>query len=248
MSNRRSTASLDILALAAAALPVFAGDAASRTVVLEEPESPFSLETSVGIDSSYVSEGVDNVPDTEWYYATVDFTWNFLGFSAFYGRTTDGSYDELDLSLGYSKELGPVTLTAGYTFLTYPETDDPDGHEVYVALDYSPIEWLTFAALGYYDFADIDGGFVELSAASSIPIIEGRLSIDPYILLGVDFGYVSDEHDAVNNFQVGVEVPFAITEHLSLVLAAHHSWALENLEDEELSDVSWAGAKLVYSF
>jgi hypothetical protein len=169
-------------------------------------------------------------------------------FSALYGKTTAENYDELNVGLEYTYELGKFCISGGYTYLAYPQPGDPDGHELSLGLEYAAFDWLTFAMATYYDVAAIDGGFFEVSATGNVPIVADRITLNPYFLLGYDYGYVSDANDTFNNVQVGVDVPISITDQITLILSANYSWGLDNLRQEDLGDVSWAGARIVLSF
>ncbi len=231
--------------------PLSAGDRAyspKLATPANETEPPISVESSIGIESSYIAEGIDVVPGNQWIAGTLDVSMADFTLAVFYGATTADKYDELHLALLYTYVWGQLTFTGGYTYLAYPKTNDPDGHELSLGIEYAAAQWLTFAATTFYDIAAIDGGFLELTATGNFDLVADRIAVNPYALLTFDYGYVSDANDTFNNVQVGVEFPISITEQITLILSAHHTWALGNLRREDLGDVSWAGARIAFSF
>ena len=52
-------------------------------------------------------------------------------------------------------------------------------------------------------------------------------------------GCVSDDYDAVNHTEVGLEISVLVRANTSLKLGLHHGWAGRNLEPDDLGAESW---------
>ena len=98
---------------------------------LEAPENEFEFELMLGADSRYVSEGRDNLPDGS------GILWGNIGahahvmggavFAELLGiESLDSDYNEVSLTLGYERDMGPVTSSAGLTILDFPALGEND--------------------------------------------------------------------------------------------------------------------------
>ncbi len=213
-----------------------------------EKEPWFSGGIEGAFDSKYVTEGRDNVPSAEGLVSVqARIESHGLVTGLWYGESVNDPYDELNAFFGYERKIADLALAATYTFLHFP-CEGTHSHEWLVSAAYERFEWLTPGATFYYDFDKLRGGFLELSLRGKIKLKGDRISLQPYALAGVDWGYVSAANDDWNNFQIGIELPVKLHEKAELVGYVAHSWALTNLRKEGLGDVSWAGIKLVLEF
>ncbi len=82
-----------------------------------------------------------------------------------------------------------------------------------------------------------------------IPLPDERVSIQPYIMLGIDYGYVSGVRRLrENDFQIGVTGSYALTEHLELFASVSRSFALSNLNAIGEGNVTWGTVGIGLAF
>ena len=180
---------------------------------------------------------------------------------------------ESELSIGKEWEFdnfgmirGPISMTLGYTWVYEDEEEegeedeegegdmrddddddeegeDPNDHEFF--LGFSCEECMPFEIvpdLTYVYSTEADGGMIEIELAREIEM--EHFSIEPYVGALIDFGYVSDEYDGLNNILVGVAMNIPLTNAISLGAYATHSFAEENLRRDGHDDQTWAGVGL----
>ncbi len=176
---------------------------------------------------------------------------------------------ESELSIGKEWEFNNFSMTLGYTWVYEDEEEegddngddngeenredddddddeeeeDPNDHEFFLGL--SCEECLPFEIvpdLSYVYSTEANGGMVEIELAREIEM--EHFSIEPYVGALIDFGYVSDEYDGLNNILVGVAVSIPLTDAISLGAYATHSFAEENLRREGHDDQTWGGIGL----
>ena len=232
-----------------ATAPAKAGEEMSKVVVEEEivveEESWWSAELAAGWDSRYMFRGVDllNGGSLAW----TDLSFSTYGFTlgAWYATGVNDDFNEIDIYASYAWSLGPVDVEGGYIFYGFPRGGG-ETHEFFAALSTEAIPFVTPGLAFYYDFDDFEGGWLEFSLASSIPVVEDVVSIDPFAAISYDFEYNSNDND-LNNVQVGVEVPVALSENITLSGYVAYSWALDAIDDFQ-DDEFWGGAAISFAF
>lgn len=231
-----------------AATPAFAGTTAKNVVEEEvsvKEENWWSAELSAGWDSRYMFRGVELINGglgwTDLSFSTYGFT---LG--AWYANGVDQDYSEIDLYASYAYSLGPVNFEGGGIFYGYPNDDGNETWELFLAISTDAIPFVTPSLTGYWDVDAFEGGWVEFALSSSIPVVADVISIDPYASISYDIEYNSDDND-FNNAQVGVKVPVALSENITLSGYVAYSWALDAIEDIQ-DDEFWGGASITFSF
>ncbi|MCP3676182.1 MAG: hypothetical protein GY721_00920 [Deltaproteobacteria bacterium] len=209
-----------------------------------------ALKPAIGLtaqwESKYVSEGRDNL--SEGGIFSFEATAELQGFTtgAWYASGYSESYEELNLFIEYGADIRFVSAYVGYTRLEFLETDTFD-NELGVGLAINNIPHVV-PSLDYVYSTESEGAFVEFSLSSELVLLEERVTLEPYILEGFDFGYATPDFDGVNNLQVGINVTIAAIERVSLVGSANHSWAHEDVDNEDLGDKSWVSLGLSAEF
>jgi len=197
-------------------------------------------------ESKYVSEGRNNLDDGGVYSLEGVAEWRELTAGAWFATGDSTSYEELNLFLNYGLELGPVYAFVGITRLEFLE-DDASDNEISVGMEVGGSTYFT-PALDYRYSTEADGGFMELSISSEIALLDGRLTLEPYIAEGFDFGYASQKHDGPNNFQAGVDFAYELADLFSIVGSVAHSRAHADVKNEGLGNVSWASIGVAAGF
>lgn len=204
----------------------------------------------VGWESRYASEGRDALDGDSLWTASAEFSWEHLAGGIWYGSSPDQSYDELQLTLGLSQEVGDLEFYGGYTYLSFP-FDGEDDHELGVGFVWSglPCE-LAFSADAYYSF-EAEGYFGEFSLSREFELSE-QWSLEVAGVFGMNQGYVSDGHDGANHFALGLSSEYTLTESCSLLAHVSYSWAAgrESVRpgDELLVDFFHGGVGFQWSF
>ncbi|MBK1790577.1 hypothetical protein [Persicirhabdus sediminis] len=215
-----------------------------------QPESQLMMEERTGLaenegsvhlhwDSRYFSEGRDNLDGDSLMSTGFLHGGKHVTAGAWYGFSPDQEYDELQLSLILSHEIGNWEFYGAYTHIRTP-FDSAYDNELGLGVIWSglPAE-IELAADGYYSF-DAEGAFIEFSVLREYELTES-LAIGAAGIVGVNQGYVSDGHDGWNHFALQLEGVYAINDCWSASVHATYSWALDR-------DVSLAGDELLRDF
>ncbi|MCC5806945.1 MAG: hypothetical protein JJU00_11520 [Opitutales bacterium] len=227
---------------------LFAALAAAPFAYAAPPD--FTADLTATFATRYVTEGVDNDPDSSGYLFTeATATLDVFTFGAMYAQSLRGSsFNEVNAFGGFGWETLGVALFTGLNYLAFPATGDPDEWEWFLGFEYETEPEILFFGEAYYGFDEINGGFIEAGAAYAVAAGDG-FEVIPYALLGTDFGYVSDSRRLrANNFQAGVHVEYAAAPNAVLFAGAHHSFRLSNLRRAGEGDVSWLEAGVSVAF
>ncbi len=203
------------------------------------PAETFSL--NFALDSRYVSEGRDNLDDggiasiaidmdrpsplpfmDEWY------------FSSWYVESIATPYTELNLSLGSSFSVEEVDVAVGYTWLDFQGPHASD-NEFDLQLGFGLFDEIDFSSAFIYS-TEAEGTFIELVASSDI--VRERFVLTPYILLGINQGYILEEDDTFNNLQFGLTATTTLFDDME---AAFYFAATTGLED-----IFWTGVSVSF--
>lgn len=196
----------------------------------------------LGYASRYVAEGMDAAPDADGvFFSELALEIESFTLGGVFVQGINNSYNEVNVYLEYGLEWEQAAAYAGVQFLTYPAGDeDPDSWEAFIGGELDLLGLATLYGEYFYDFDDLDGGFIEVGIETEIPQPVADLSIAPYVQLGVDAGFVSGTRKLKeNNVDVGVNAAYALTDAVDLFGGIHHSFALTNLDREDEGDVSW---------
>lgn len=153
--------------------------------------------------------------------------------------------------LQYDYEIGDFEISAAYNHLRFPE-DGLHDNELGLGVSYNGLPWeLAVSALGYYSF-EAEGSFFELGLTGGYEVAP-RLALNPYLVFGLNNGYVVDGHNGANHVALGVEAVVELTEWLALVGHVSQSWAIgadpaRYSEDDTLGDFFHGGISLQVSF
>jgi hypothetical protein len=201
--------------------------------------SAFEASGSLGWNSRYVSEGVNwleegGIATAEGAVARGPFalgTWLAFGDSI--------NYQESNVFATYSREFNGWRGGVGYNWIRYIEEETND-HQLAALVEWTSLPVVT-PAVNYSYYTESEGGFLETSLSAEFHPLTNSLMLEPYLLAGFDFGYVSPEYDGANQFQVGIEGSYWWSRNIILFANAHHSLAWENLDQAGLGDQTWVG-------
>jgi hypothetical protein len=259
---------------------------AAAGALAEEEKSPLSFDARTDIYSAYVWRGkaLDKhavmQPST---IATLDAkeagsfslkVWSNWDLSQRSGDSREtrsgGGINVLNLTPSYTKTFGPVGLTVGNIFYTFPGGGYPkhskSTYELYTTLAYrNPV--VTPSLSVYYDYRGVGGGFLEDNPLKDLYVraaldksirLSDRVTAGGTVLLGGGTShynavryYSSDEGFA--DYQASVSVSYALTDIFSVGATLAYTgliggaWGLDrqNLSPDE---IVWGGVNLKLVF
>ena len=188
-------------------------------------------------ETKYVSEGRDNFEDGGLFSVEAVAEWEQFLVGGWYGVGETETYQELNIFAEYGLSLGPLSAYVGVTRLEFIEDDEHD-HELGAGVGLALVPWVTPAVDVVYS-TESEGTFVELSLTGSVSLPFDLLAIEPHIVQSIDFGYASDDHDGVNNLQLGIDLSYAFMPLLSFTGGVYHSIAQKDVENDGLGDETW---------
>ena len=123
--------------------------------------------TAVDVNSAYVWRGITfndgmvvqpsvNVAAGNGFNLNV---WGNLDVDDYNDSLDSGEFSEVDLTMSYTHQAGPVALTAGYIEYLFPttETGGAEGtREVYLDASVAPAGGFSVGLTSYYDFDEVD--------------------------------------------------------------------------------------------
>lgn len=191
----------------------------------------------------YVTEGRNRAPGSQFMFAEVEGQFGPLTAGAFWAQALSKSaVNRVDLSVGteFDTYLGAMELGLARVF--YPSNTQSHSWEASLGLDFDLQTWFTPFVRTYIDFDDLGGGFLEGGVKAEFDVVPQSVQIEPFALLGVDYGYVdSDNRPEFNNIQLGVEMRWLMDQKFEVFGQFHHSIGLSNLRDRGNRDVTWGG-------
>jgi hypothetical protein len=147
----------------------------------------------------------------------------------------DSDFQEGDYYIDYTfSPMDLLEISAGYIYYDLPTADagDTATQEFYLGATLDTL--LSPSITGYYDFDEIDGGYIALGIGHDLEygsyIGQEDLSISLSASLGIDFDYTSDG-TGFNDILLGAELPFALNEYATIRGIAQYSIALSELDD-----------------
>lgn len=202
------------------------------------------IEFSVLYDSRYITEGRNNLDDgglssIQLVFSALD----NLSAGVWYAEANSTDYDESNFFAEYGFQLLSLDAYVGLNHLRF----SGGSHDNELGLGIATGEWPFRVALDYVYGAESNGSFIELSVSKDYRLAED-LSISPYLMMALDYGYATELHDGENNYQLGVEVSKALAKGMSLSGYLAHSLSAEDVELDGGGDQTWAGLALTVSF
>ena len=122
------------------------------------------------------------------------------------------------------------------------------GNELFIAVGTNLIPYVVPSANLIWDLNNNPGGFMELRLDGDVPVYEDIVSLQPYALLGLNFGYNNADYSGWNNFQFGAQATYALNEYFSVFAGVNYSVALEALQQIDQENVVWANVGLSFAY
>ena len=211
--------------------------------------------TAVDVNSAYVWRGItfnDGVvvqPSVD--VAAGNFglnVWGNLDADDYDDSLDSGEFSEIDLTLTYGIEAGPVGLTAGYIEYLFPTTEAGGGlgtREVFLDASLSPADGISTGITAYYDFDEVEDYYLNVYMGYGLTLDSG-LSIDAAASAGYAGDDVSADGEAgFHEYTLTLGMGYAITDMVSVSATVGYTDAID---DDVLPDVEDGGGQDVNFF
>ena len=142
---------------------------------------------------------------------------------------------------GDHKEGGHSHAEAGHSHNTY-------GNELFFILGTTAIPYVTPSMLFVWDLNNTPGAYMELRLDGAVPLYRDVLSLQPYALLGLNFGYNTRAYYGWNNFQFGLKAVWKINRIVSIFGGINYSVAMTALTEIDQGNEVWASAGVTFSY
>lgn len=230
-------------------LPAFAllvaGPAASARA---EPPAP-AVSASVHWHSRAVSEGLDSVPGhTAWSVsATASHAAWTMGADLL--SAVGAPYREIGLWGSIDRTWGPVDVSCGLAHYRYDRASGPSSWEVFAEAAWPIHQHVTVFLGTAYDFDEVEGAFTSLGLRGTLASPGQRLTLEPFVLLGIDLGYVAgSRRPAAHHLEFGLTATWTVSDRFAASFSCHQSLACRHLQDLGGTDQTWCTAGLTASF
>jgi len=194
-------------------------------------------------ESKYVSEGRDNLANGGMTSFNTDVSYNWLNLNMWYGTGLETDYRELQFSAGLSFDLSDIGINFGLTDLSFLHDDSKD-QEFYTELSYNKFNWVTPTLVNVYSF-EAEGSFVELLLEFNVPLKNLRFGLTPFLLGGLDFGYVENTN-GLNNVQAGFELSYQLIDNVSI--NGYFAYSLGVWDESTNENHTWGGVSISTEF
>jgi hypothetical protein len=234
----------------------------------ESPDTGLSVSATLDVYSAYVWRGAVVNDRPVWQpaatvsYATGDYgtfsgnVWGNFDMTDRRGHTKFAGINEIDYTLSYAIDVGPVSLSAGHIWYTFPSvTGSSYGtstREVYLTAQYNN-DLVNPFVKAYYDYEYAEGFYVNAGVNKSIDISD-QLSAGFEVSVGMaDEDYMSayfGSDGGFCDFNAALFASYAITDNISIGprlawMSLIDSETRDNVDDQE---ILWGGVNLAASF
>jgi hypothetical protein len=205
-----------------------------------------SYQLSSVFHSRYITEGRDNLSQDGAVFYSADAATAGWNFSALHVQTFDDSYRETDFSLAYSFEVDNWTITPTYTWFYFSQADNSKDEEVGLSIEYNNDSSL-YHLLDWYFSNDAGGSFYTWQSGMTLKV-SPELNLEPYLQIGSNHGYITDEHNDLNYYAIGINAIVQIQSSLQLNMSFNKSNAIGKQDGDTLDNLDWFSIGINYSF
>ena len=89
---------------------------------------------------------------------------------------------------------------------------------------------------------------MELRLDGDVPLGRLPVSLQPYALMGLNFGYNTKDYYGWNNFQFGVQADWQINRVVSAFAGVNYSVAMTALREIDQGNVVWANVGVRFEY
>ena len=122
------------------------------------------------------------------------------------------------------------------------------GHELFFLMGTTVIPYVTPTTLFVWDLANTPGAYMEFRLDGNVPLHRDVLILQPYVLLGLNFGYNTRAYYGWNNFQFGLKATWKINQIVSIFGGISYSVAMTALQEISQGNEVWASTGVTLSY
>jgi len=226
-------------------------------------EKDWSLDLDLTYASKYVWRGI-NVTADPVLQPSIGFTYKGLTLNVWGNLDTtdvngyEKQFNEIDYTLDYTLTLGKVSLSAGAVYYQFPQAHSGSTTEAYLGVGLDVLAQPTLTV--YQDVHEHDGTYLALAFGHTFadvwkPVEGVSVSVE----VSTSFGWATRRHNAFyygyggsawTDAKVGLALPIAVGDHVTVTPSANCSWILDDRITKSLGDdtVFWAGLSVTFSF
>ncbi|MBJ7258748.1 MAG: hypothetical protein JHD33_04340 [Chthoniobacterales bacterium] len=230
----------------------------------------WGVSATTGWESRHVHYGVDESGSSGAYVNEAGVQIGGFSVNVWNGFGLGNDLIEWDFTAAYNFEAGPIFLTPGYNLRYVPrhakeEGEDEHseeehgeehaehahnmyGNELFFAAGTTAIPYVTPSAVFIWDLNNLPGAFLEFRLDGDVPVYKEIVSLQPYALLGLNFGYNTTDAYGLNNLQFGLQGTVAINKYVSAFAGINYSVALEALDAIDQDNVVWVNVGLSFAY
>lgn len=247
--------------------PPASGKSFKNPIEPTEAKRWWGASLSTGWESRHIHYGVNETGNSGAYTNEMSVWVKDFSFGFWSGFGTGNSFQEYDFTASYNLKAGPVFFIPGYNFRYQPGQMEGDhhgeehggeeadahihntyGHEIFAVLGTSAIPYVTPNIACIWDLNNTPGGFMEFRLDGEIPVYKDILTLQPYALLGWNFGYNTTAYYGWNNFQFGLEAVWKINRFVSVFGGVNYNVAMTALREINQGNEVWANAGITFSY
>lgn len=121
------------------------------------------------------------------------------------------------------------------------------GNELFFVLGTTAIPYVTPTMAFIWDLNNTPGAFMEFRLDGEVPITRS-VSLNPYALLGLNFGYNTRDYYGWNNFQFGAQANWQLNSIITAFAGVNYSVAMTALRSIDQGNVVWANVGVTFSY
>ena len=122
------------------------------------------------------------------------------------------------------------------------------GNELFFILGTTALPYVTPNMLFVWDLNNTPGAYMELRLDGAVRLYRDLLLLQPYTLVGLNFGYNTRAYYGWNNFQFGLKVTWKINRIVSIFGGINYSVALTALREIDQGNEVWASAGVTFAY
>lgn len=122
------------------------------------------------------------------------------------------------------------------------------GNELFFVLGTDRVPFVKPSMVFVWDLNNTPGAILEFRLDGDVPVWKDVLTLQPYALLGLNFGYTTRSSYGWNNFQFGLEATWRVSRNISVFGGVNYSVAMTALESIGQDNVVWANAGVSFSY
>lgn len=213
---------------------------------VEEPEKACWIGGGLAAtwNSKFISSGANEVPGTSVF--STELALNVCDFTLSLARHAGVSrdFEEWDFGVDYTHAFGPVEISTGYVRIIETDPHSHSFNDAYLGLNLNDCGWLKPGLEWSVNLERLNGGFLEASLTSCIPLVEGVVSFEPYVAGGLAYNYSSIATSSLNDTQlrIGARLPLILVDGVTLTGRAEH------IVSQKLRDETWFQLALAWEF